>query len=592
MRDALYSLPPANLPDTPETRRDMAAYKASARSLDQGVGTVLDAIERRQHARDPHHRPRPGVPGLEGDADRPRHRRDADHPRPGRVPGGKVSDALVSQIDLFPTICELAGIERPAWVRGRSLLPLRARPRATTRCLRRSRSTPRTSRSARCARSDTSTSAGSTTATRPVLAEHRRQPQQGLPARPRAGGPRRCRRRSCSTSSSIPTRRTTSSTIRAATIAGRAARAPAGLDAGDRRPAAATGRSSRRRARRSTCRPALAGRADDDGPDGARGSSSRRRPTRPPGCSATGRRSAGSRWRRSASTRDERLAGPARRPEFVVALGSGASAAGGGPAWVEREIEWLRAADAAALPGPRHLLRRAGARPPRSGGCVRRLARPEVGWVTVDTDDDDRVPSGPWLAWHEDGFTLPPLAYELASQRVRRAGLLPLPPPRGAVPPGGHAAIVSRLGASRSRRPRARRHDARGARRRHPTARGGRRASRRIAVRRVRRPGRARGCSLPRVKHEHTHHVAADADKVYAALADVSQPPALRAADDQAPTRTTATRSPSRPATTATRSTARRGSRPTTPSAGSSGAPRAAPTTAGSRSTPTRTARA
>ena len=45
MRDALYSLPPANLPDTPETRRDMAAYKASARSLDQGVGTVLDALE-------------------------------------------------------------------------------------------------------------------------------------------------------------------------------------------------------------------------------------------------------------------------------------------------------------------------------------------------------------------------------------------------------------------------------------------------------------------------------------------------------------------------------------------------------------------
>ena len=43
VRDALYSLPPANLPDTPETRRDMAAYKASARSLDQGVGAVLDA---------------------------------------------------------------------------------------------------------------------------------------------------------------------------------------------------------------------------------------------------------------------------------------------------------------------------------------------------------------------------------------------------------------------------------------------------------------------------------------------------------------------------------------------------------------------
>src|SRR3954462_2996067 len=45
VRDALYSLPPANLPDTPQTRRDMAAFKASARSLDQGVGAVLNALD-------------------------------------------------------------------------------------------------------------------------------------------------------------------------------------------------------------------------------------------------------------------------------------------------------------------------------------------------------------------------------------------------------------------------------------------------------------------------------------------------------------------------------------------------------------------
>jgi arylsulfatase A-like enzyme len=32
VRDALYSLPPPNLPDTPRTRQDMAAFKASARS--------------------------------------------------------------------------------------------------------------------------------------------------------------------------------------------------------------------------------------------------------------------------------------------------------------------------------------------------------------------------------------------------------------------------------------------------------------------------------------------------------------------------------------------------------------------------------
>jgi GMP synthase-like glutamine amidotransferase len=103
-----------------------------------------------------------------------------------------------------------------------------------------------------------------------------------------------------------------------------------------------------------------------------------------------------------------------RDPDFVVALGSGATAAGGGPDWVEEEIEWLRAADAAALP-ILGICFGAQALAAALGGCVRKLERPEVGWVSVDTLDADRLPSGPWLAWHEDSFTLPPLAYELAS---------------------------------------------------------------------------------------------------------------------------------------------------------------------------------
>jgi GMP synthase-like glutamine amidotransferase len=103
-----------------------------------------------------------------------------------------------------------------------------------------------------------------------------------------------------------------------------------------------------------------------------------------------------------------------RDPDFVVALGSGASAAGGGPEWVEEEIEWLRAADAVALP-VLGICFGAQALAAALGGCVHRLAKPELGWITVDTVDADRVPAGPWMAWHEDRFTLPPLAYELAS---------------------------------------------------------------------------------------------------------------------------------------------------------------------------------
>ena len=35
---------PSNLPDRSATRRDMAAFKASARALDQGIGAVLHAL--------------------------------------------------------------------------------------------------------------------------------------------------------------------------------------------------------------------------------------------------------------------------------------------------------------------------------------------------------------------------------------------------------------------------------------------------------------------------------------------------------------------------------------------------------------------
>ena len=129
MRDALYSLPPANLPDTPETRRDMASFKASARSLDQGVGAVLNALDEHDLADDTlvvlttdHGLAFPGAKAtltdrgigvlliIRG---------------PGGFHGGRVSDALVSQVDLYPTLCELAG-DRAArrGVQGRSLLPL------------------------------------------------------------------------------------------------------------------------------------------------------------------------------------------------------------------------------------------------------------------------------------------------------------------------------------------------------------------------------------------------------------------------------------------------------------------------------------
>src|SRR5260370_9038296 len=106
----------------------MGAFKASAWDLAWGVGEVLYALNAR---------------GL---ADNTLVICTTDHgiafPRmkvyltdhgigvmlilrgPGGFTGGQVFDALVSQIDIFPTICDLLEIHRPRWLQGPSLLPL------------------------------------------------------------------------------------------------------------------------------------------------------------------------------------------------------------------------------------------------------------------------------------------------------------------------------------------------------------------------------------------------------------------------------------------------------------------------------------
>jgi arylsulfatase A-like enzyme len=132
--DPGYTLPPAPLPDTSETRRDMAAYKASARILDGAMGAVLDALEAKSLAENTlvicttdHGLAFPGMKCTLSDGGTGVMlilRAGRSVQTPGGFEGGQVSDALVSHVDLFPTICELCGIEPPDWLQGRSLLPL------------------------------------------------------------------------------------------------------------------------------------------------------------------------------------------------------------------------------------------------------------------------------------------------------------------------------------------------------------------------------------------------------------------------------------------------------------------------------------
>lgn len=127
VRDRVYSLPPPFLPDTPEIREDIAAYKASARSLDHGVGSVLNALqETRLDERTlvifttDHGLAFPTAKASLLD-------RGIGVSLIMRGPGftgGRAVDELVSHLDVFPTVCEVAGIATPAWALGRSLLPL------------------------------------------------------------------------------------------------------------------------------------------------------------------------------------------------------------------------------------------------------------------------------------------------------------------------------------------------------------------------------------------------------------------------------------------------------------------------------------
>lgn len=128
VRDTLYSVAPQNVPDTAATREDMASFKASARSLDQGIGAVLNGLHRAGLAErtliictTDHGLPFPNAKATLYD-------RGTGvmliMRGPGGFTGGRVIDSMVSHLDIYPTLCDLVGIEHPQWLQGISLMPL------------------------------------------------------------------------------------------------------------------------------------------------------------------------------------------------------------------------------------------------------------------------------------------------------------------------------------------------------------------------------------------------------------------------------------------------------------------------------------
>lgn len=123
-----YVRPPAPIPDTPATRRDMAGFARSARILDEKMGRVLAALAENGLAENTlvicttdHGL---AFPAMKCNL--------TDHGTgimlimrcPALFKGGRAIDALASQVDLFPTICDLLGLQLPAWLQGQSLAPL------------------------------------------------------------------------------------------------------------------------------------------------------------------------------------------------------------------------------------------------------------------------------------------------------------------------------------------------------------------------------------------------------------------------------------------------------------------------------------
>jgi N-sulfoglucosamine sulfohydrolase len=119
---------PPDLPDLPEVRQDIADYYESVSRLDQGIGFVLKALEETGKANETlviylsdNGMPFPGAKTNLYDAGI---RLPLIVRSPAQTKRGIVNHAMVSWVDIAPTILDWAGIKPPANLPGRSLLSI------------------------------------------------------------------------------------------------------------------------------------------------------------------------------------------------------------------------------------------------------------------------------------------------------------------------------------------------------------------------------------------------------------------------------------------------------------------------------------
>lgn len=114
--------------DTPQIREEVAGYYNCAARFDVGVGMLLDRLAQAGHGENT-------IVIVLGDHGPPFTRAKTTCYEaglhiplivrwPGRAKAGLASGALVSTVDILPTVLDGAGIELPAPIAGRSLVPL------------------------------------------------------------------------------------------------------------------------------------------------------------------------------------------------------------------------------------------------------------------------------------------------------------------------------------------------------------------------------------------------------------------------------------------------------------------------------------
>ncbi len=129
--DPRYCQPFPHLPNNDTTRREMANFKQGVEIWDRKAGQVLAALEEAGLADNTlvicttDHGP--GMSEMKctltdrGTGVMLIVRGPASMPE---LRGGRVTDELVSQLDLYPTLCDLLDIPSPEWLQGYSLAPM------------------------------------------------------------------------------------------------------------------------------------------------------------------------------------------------------------------------------------------------------------------------------------------------------------------------------------------------------------------------------------------------------------------------------------------------------------------------------------